>query len=268
MRFRDDTLTAYISSTPLALALERSVESKLYRGRDFERPILDIGCGDGLFAAFTFADAVDVGIDPNERELDEARATGAYEELIQCEGSRIPFPADTFGTVFSNSVLEHIPDVAAVFREVHRVLRPGGHFYFTVPSSRFYEFSLIGSALSILRARRWKIRYRREYNRFWRHFHDFSPELWAELARDTGFEVVEVFSYNPAKNCRFNDALVPLGAMGKANKALTNRWVLAPVMRARLAPRLGLAVERLLQDADEPCEGGLVFCSATKPLAR
>ena len=38
---------------------------------------------------------------------------------------RIPFDDDTFDVVVSNQVFEHVPDLAAVLEEIHRVLRSG-----------------------------------------------------------------------------------------------------------------------------------------------
>jgi SAM-dependent methyltransferase len=39
----------------------------------------------------------------------------------------------SFDLVTSTEVFEHVPDDRRGFREVHRVLAPGGHFVFTVP---------------------------------------------------------------------------------------------------------------------------------------
>src|SRR5687768_14968956 len=122
MRFKTDFAQAYSTAAPLALAFERIVECGIMRGQAFERPILDIGCGEGLFATMLFAEKIDTGIDPDGRELDRARALGAYRELIQCRGHAIPKPDGTYRTILSNSVLEHIPDLDSVLMEAHRLL--------------------------------------------------------------------------------------------------------------------------------------------------
>mgnify|MGYP000981611591 CR=1 FL=1 len=49
------------------------------------------------------------------------------------DATRMTFESDSFDFAMSFDVLEHIPDYLSAFREVHRVLRPGGRFYFTAP---------------------------------------------------------------------------------------------------------------------------------------
>jgi len=44
-----------------------------------------------------------------------------------------PFPAGAFDIVICSHVLEHVPDDAGAFREIHRILRPGGRALLLVP---------------------------------------------------------------------------------------------------------------------------------------
>ena len=46
------------------------------------------------------------------------------------DAERIPYEDDTFDLVVGHAVLHHIPDIDAAFREVLRVLKPGGRFVF------------------------------------------------------------------------------------------------------------------------------------------
>ena len=46
---------------------------------------------------------------------------------------RLSFGDESFDLVVTSDTLEHVPDPMRAFREVHRVLRPGGHHVFTVP---------------------------------------------------------------------------------------------------------------------------------------
>lgn len=45
----------------------------------------------------------------------------------------IPLPDQSFDTVFSAEVLEHVPDPDKALREIYRVLKPGGHFVMSIP---------------------------------------------------------------------------------------------------------------------------------------
>jgi SAM-dependent methyltransferase len=56
------------------------------------------------------------------------------EDGVRCEDiTRLTFPDNSFDLMVSSDVLEHVPDINAAFREMHRVLRPGGFHLFTVP---------------------------------------------------------------------------------------------------------------------------------------
>ncbi|MGC9522254.1 MAG: methyltransferase domain-containing protein [Anaerolineae bacterium] len=121
------------------VALWRAIELRVLAEERFPRPILDLGCGDGLIAEVLFAGEppIEVGLDPWLDQLRKAPATGSYSSVHQATGDAMPYPDETFGTVLSNSVLEHIPDLAPVIREAARVLRPEGRLIFTVPSDAF-----------------------------------------------------------------------------------------------------------------------------------
>lgn len=113
-------------------------------------PMLDLGCGDGTYLSVMLerigmpvdpetGDASPVhGLDPQAHEIEKARKTGIYHELFISTSSAIPLPDASVRTVFSNSVVEHIPDKTGTIREVARVLLPGGRYLFSVPSPDFF----------------------------------------------------------------------------------------------------------------------------------
>ena len=53
---------------------------------------------------------------------------------VNGDGTRLPFPDDTFDRIICSEVLEHIPDDDAALAELHRVLKPGGMLAATVPT--------------------------------------------------------------------------------------------------------------------------------------
>ena len=97
--------------------------------------VLDLGCGagtDSLVAAqMVGSDGSVTGIDMTPEMLAKARLSAetmgaANVEFVQGEAEALPFPDASFDVIVSNGVIDLIPDKAAVFSELLRVLRPGG----------------------------------------------------------------------------------------------------------------------------------------------
>ncbi len=268
LQHNQDYLLTYMAFAPFALAFERSLECRIYARLPLARPILDLGCGEGLFARITFAEKIDTGVDPNPNELERARALDGYAELIQCAGDAVPKPDASYRTIFSNSVLEHIPRLEPVFREIHRLLVPGGRFYFTVPSDRFTEYTVIHQLLMALGLPQLARKYRRFYDYFWEHYHCYPEETWTTIARGFDFDVIESYTYDPKHICLLNDLLVPFSALEFLFKRMTNRWTLLPSARRIVVYPLYLLARRILQGCERTDAGGLVFVAVAKPGAK
>ncbi len=59
---------------------------------------------------------------------------GQVRDGVRCEDlMALSFPGNAFDLVITQDVLEHVADPDAAFREIRRVLVPGGHHVFTVP---------------------------------------------------------------------------------------------------------------------------------------
>jgi SAM-dependent methyltransferase len=59
------------------------------------------------------------------------RLAGSNVAVVNADGTRLPFPDGQFSAALSFTMLHHLPSMAlqdALFREVARVLRPGGQF--------------------------------------------------------------------------------------------------------------------------------------------
>jgi SAM-dependent methyltransferase len=68
---------------------------------------------------------------PGALRLDLARATRPH--VVANLDAGLPFRAGSFRQVGAYDVVEHVADLVRLVEEVHRVLRPGGHFSITTP---------------------------------------------------------------------------------------------------------------------------------------
>lgn len=194
--FLTELLDRYWFAPPVALW--RAVELRTAAQEPFLRPLLDLGCGDGLIAGVLFGPGgVDAGLDPWAEQVRKAARSGVYLHVQQGDGHRMPYRDGTFATVFSNSVLEHIPDPRSVLQEVGRVLRPGGHFIFTVPSDAFRGL-LHGYRARVARGdRKGAERYAARVDARLGHYHYHTPEEWAGLLADAGMVMERARYYIP-----------------------------------------------------------------------
>lgn len=95
--------------------------------------VLEVGCGTGFFTLnLKLAGVVGEGhvtdISPGMVEVAQRNAHGLGFSLEgqAADAERLPYADDTFDLVVGHAVIHHIPDVERAFREMLRVLRPGG----------------------------------------------------------------------------------------------------------------------------------------------
>ncbi|MEU8360767.1 class I SAM-dependent methyltransferase [Nonomuraea sp. NPDC048882] len=102
------------------------------------RRVLEIGCGAAQCARWLVSQGARVAaFDISHRQLRHSQrlddATGLRVPVVQADAESLPFGPASFDVACSAyGALPFVADPLAVFREVRRVLRPGGRFVFSV----------------------------------------------------------------------------------------------------------------------------------------
>jgi SAM-dependent methyltransferase len=103
------------------------------------RDVLDVGCGQGhwgrALAAVLSPDVQIVGVDPEERWVEEARLRSGFTYVVGT-AEELPFDDDSFDLVTCQTVLIHVADPHVALREMLRVARPGGRLLLAEPANR------------------------------------------------------------------------------------------------------------------------------------
>lgn len=86
--------------------------------------LIDVGCGTGSYAAALAERGWDVtGVDISEDMLRLARARGVH--TMHADATHLPFADASFDAAISLFTNTDVDDLAAVVREIARILRPG-----------------------------------------------------------------------------------------------------------------------------------------------
>ena len=258
----DDLLWRHLKDLPAFRALLRAVEARFYQGLlPLEEPVLDVGCGDGHFASVALPCPLTAGIDPAAGTLREAQERGAYRLVARSLGDALPFAGNTFATVISNSVLEHIPEVDPVLGEVARVLKPGGRFIFCVPGDHFAEMLFFTQLFHRLRLEGLAHGYERYFNRISRHYHCDDISTWRSRLEQAGFVLDQAWPYFSRGALAAPEWGHYLGLPSLVSKKLTGHWVLWP-SRINLWPTARLL--RRYYHEELPQAGAYLFFAAHK----
>lgn len=178
-------------------ALWRALEIKLLSGLNFKSPLLDIGCGDGLVSSMIFAKKIDFGIDISEKEVLSAKKLHTYKNLTVGNACKMPYKDESFATVFSNCVIEHIPNLDRVLGEVSRILQRGGKFIFTVPSEMFEKYLFFYDFFRALGLIKLANRHIKRTNERLHHFHYYNPKEWKRKLNNFDMDIIDFKYYLP-----------------------------------------------------------------------
>ena len=143
----------------------------------------------------------------------------------------MPYADDSFGSVLSNAVLEHIPDLPPVLHEIARVVRPGGCVLFTVPSDAFrrllagYRDHVAAGDVAEAEA------YATEIDVWLSHHRYPTPDEWREMLAHAGLRLLRTVYYVPSEVMVLWDRANVTYGVRRSTGAPVYRWLASPRLR-------------------------------------
>jgi len=164
-----DRFIAYEAYRKLAERYAEIIDVKPHNA-EYERPgllrlmpsvygkyVLDAGCGSGSLTQWLLDHGAEVmGLDASPHMMAQAHKRVQGKADLRLHDLRDPLDFigdDSIDLVVSSLVMHYIDDVEPVFREFHRVLKPGGLFVFSIehpftgfvyrPSDSYYDVKVV-----------------------------------------------------------------------------------------------------------------------------
>lgn len=116
-----------------------------------ELRILNVGCGTGGTVPTLGQFGVVENVDVSDLAIDLMRRQG-HDRVKKMDGSKLPYPSNSFDVVGAFDVLEHIKSEAAALAEWGRVLKDDGTILLTVPA---YQWLWSGHDVAVQHFRRY-----------------------------------------------------------------------------------------------------------------
>ena len=117
------------------------------------KTVLDIGCGGGILSESMALRGADVtGIDLSEKALAVARlhlleSRGKVDYQLVSAESFAEEHAESFDVVTCMEMLEHVPNPASTIAACSRLVKPGGHVFFSTinRNAKAYVMAVVGA---------------------------------------------------------------------------------------------------------------------------
>jgi O-antigen chain-terminating methyltransferase len=151
-------------------------------GGDMDATVLDVGCGRGEWIEVLLENGLSArGVDSGTAMVEACTRRGFVVSQADALEHLQSLPAESLGAITAFHLIEHLPfpQLSALIREMHRVLRPGGLILLETPNP---ENLIVGAC------------------NFWydpTHLKPLPPELMMFLCSACGFSDVDIQRLHP-----------------------------------------------------------------------
>ena len=149
-----------------------------------EQEVLDYGCGPGFLSEHLVEKGyVTTALEFSKASVERVNSLigkhSNWEGCVFSEAFPSPLPSQSFGWIFSIETYEHLPQewIDGYFREIYRLLKPGGRLFLTTPFAENLDSSLILCPCCETRFHRWG------------HLRSTTEDEMNEVATSNGFTI-------------------------------------------------------------------------------
>lgn len=162
------------------------------------RRVLDVGCGEGAFAALvkerTGAEVWGIELDARAAKVAASRLDRVFDGDALARLADVPDGA--FDVVVTNDVLEHLVDPYAALRALRAKLAPGGCLVASIPNVRF-----LPHLVHVVAQKDW--RYEDEGIRDRTHLRFFTARSIRRAFDEAGYRIERMQGINPMAGWKF-----------------------------------------------------------------
>lgn len=189
-----------------------------------EMDVLDIGCGNGLYA-LRIADKVKsvTGVDLSQEMMDEglkeAVKTGIENvKFVLGDASNLSFPDQKFDLVFCYAALFLFPDIQKFLHACHHSLKNDGILIIDVLNRRNFSYLYWSQWYAMRGHKQYKVFTRREISKMLRET-GFFPERWMHQGFAEQWKYIPILNHMP-----FINKLIHWGPSFDLDYILSNLW--------------------------------------------
>lgn len=250
--FSESAWPHLIQHLPISLAVREIMRLRaLFEMGAITKPILDVGCGDGLFwenlirqiqggESTSLNGLMGIDIDPHELSIASMRLRSQGGQVLQQDISMtfphtIPSNPESenslhlsklqghFQSVIANCSLEHVPQLEPALLNIRRFLHPSGQFVLFVPTPAWTDSLTIKKYFTRLSPRLGGL-IGGCFDGFFQHRHLYPASVWKFLLEGMGFKVQTILGIGHPTANRLFEAYLPSAFFCFLIKMMTKKY--------------------------------------------